>query len=99
MIAEAKAAAESLGIKEHTYRAYERAPGGKSKNITLDHQNAIRFGKKFGVSWEWLLTGQGTPEGQLTPNERRVIDALREAPEARQTAVADAIEQLIKLAG
>jgi hypothetical protein len=93
---DAGAAAESLGINPHTYRAFERAPG-TSKTIALDHQRAMQFGRKFGVSWQWLLIGEGTPQGELTPNERRVIDALREAPEARQTAVADAIEQLIKL--
>lgn len=95
---DAGAAAESLGMNKHTYRSFERGPEG-SKHTILDHQRAIQFGKKFGVSWQWLLTGTGTPQGELTPNERRVIDALREAPEARQTAVADAIEQLIKLAG
>ena len=95
---DAGAAAESLGMNPHTYRAFERAPGS-SKNIALDHQRAMQFGRKFGVSWQWLLIGEGTPQGELTPNERRVIDALREAPEARQTAVADAIEQLIKLTG
>lgn len=92
----AEAAAESVGVKAGTYRAYERRPGS-SKSIALDHQTAPPLAKKFGVSWEWLLTGQGSPdEIKLTPNERRLIDAYREAPEARQTAVADAIEQLLK---
>lgn len=94
---DAGAAAESLGMNKHTYRAFERGPEA-SKHIALDHQRAIQFARKFGVSWQWLLTGEGTPQGELTPNERRVIDALREAPEARQTAVADAIEQLLKSA-
>lgn len=97
---DASAAAESLGMKPHTYRAYERPPGA-SKATELTHQRAITFGRKYGVSWEWLMTGKGTPDtttvSELTPTERRVIDALREAPEARQTAVADAIEQLLKL--
>lgn len=96
-----KAAAESLGIHPHTYRAYERPPGS-SKSTLLSHQRAIQFARKYGVSWEWLMTGAGTPDtanlSELTPTERRVIDALREAPEARQTAVADAIEQLLKSA-
>ena len=96
---DATAAAESLGMKPHAYRAYERAPGS-SKHTPLSHQKAIEFGRKYGVSWEWLMTGRGNPTdlglAQLTPTERRLIDALREAPEARQTAVADAIEQLLK---
>lgn len=92
----AEAAAESLGVKAGTYRAYERRPGS-SKHIALDHQTAMSFARKFGVSWQWLLTGMGHPDDlELTPNEQRVIDALREAPEDRQTAVADAIERLLK---
>lgn len=97
----AGAAADSLGMNQHTYRAYER-PSTASKATALDHQRAVQFGRKFGVSWRWLLTGEGSPDdestAELTPIERRVIDALREAPEARQTAVADAIEQLLKSA-
>lgn len=95
----AGAVASSFGLGEHAYRAYERKPDA-SKNTALTHQRAIQFGRKFGVNWEWLMTGKGDPYdigiSQLTPTERRVIDALREAPEARQTAVADAIEQLLK---
>lgn len=96
---DAGAAAESMGIKPHTYRAYERPPGA-SKHTELNDQRAIQFGRKFGVNWIWLLTGEGSPDAtdQLTPTERRVIDALREAPEARQAAAADAIVQLLKSA-
>lgn len=100
MTPNAEAAAESLGIKAGTYRAYERQPGS-SKHIGLDHQTAARFAKKFGVNWTWLLTGEGSPDAAddtLTPVERRMIDALREAPEARQAAAADAIIQLLKIA-
>lgn len=96
----AEAAAESLGIKAGTYRAYERRPDS-SKHIPLDDQTAARFAKKFGVSWIWLLKGEGSPDADmenLSPQERRMIDALREAPEARQAAAADAIIQLLKIA-
>jgi hypothetical protein len=95
----AAAAAESLGMQQHAYRAYERGPDA-SKHVALTHQRAQQFGRKFGVSWLWLLTGKGGPDDEveieLTPVERRLIDAVRAAPEARQTAVADAIEQLLK---
>lgn len=94
----AEAAATSLGIKPGTYRAYERRPDA-SKSIALDHQTAPPMAKKFGVSWLWLLTGDGSPDTiELTPNEQRLISAYREAPEARQTAVVDVIEQLFKSA-
>ena len=95
----ATAAAESLGMKQHTYKAYER-PETASKHTDLDHTRAVQFGRKFGVSWRWLLSGEGSPDDQsiaeLTPIESRIIDAVRAAPEARRTAVADAIEQLLK---
>lgn len=92
----AVAAAESLGIKPGTYRGYERRPGS-SKAIALTDQTAPPLAKKFGVSWIWLLTGEGSPDAiELTPNERKIIDAYREAPETRQTAVADAVIQLLK---
>ena len=96
----AEAAAESLGIKPGTYRAYERRPDS-SKHIPLDHQTAPRFARKYGVNWTWLLTGEGAPDqkdDQLTPTERRMLDALREAPEDRRAAAADAIIQLLKIA-
>lgn len=97
---EAGAAAESLGMKPHAYRAYER-PEDSSKHTRLNDQRAIQFARKFGVNWQWLLLGEGTPDtadNQLTPTERRMIDALREAPEDRQAAAADAIIQLLKIA-
>lgn len=55
-----KSAADSLGMKEGTYRAYERRPD-TSKSTALSDQAAIRFGKKFGVDWIWLLRGEGSP--------------------------------------
>lgn len=96
---DAKAAAESLGIEPHTYRRYERSPES-ANHSALDHQKAIQFSRKYKVSWTWLLTGAGSPDAPddgLNPDERRMIDALREAPKARQAAAADAIIQLLKL--
>jgi len=95
---EAGAAADSLGMNQHTYRAHERAPGA-SKHIALDHQRAIQFGRKFGVNWQWLLTGNGSPDDMaLSDVEARIIQAFRDAPESRQGAVAAAIEALLRSA-
>jgi hypothetical protein len=92
----ATAAAESLGMKKDTYSAYERAPG-TSKHTSLDHQTAIAAGRKFKVSWTWLLVAEGTPfDRPTTEPQRRAIDAMRAVPEERQAAVADAIEALLK---
>jgi transcriptional regulator with XRE-family HTH domain len=60
----ASAAAEALGMKEGTYRCYERGPDS-AKFIRLDYTHARRFAREFKVRWEWLLDGLGEP--WLTP--------------------------------
>jgi hypothetical protein len=94
-------AADSLGMNLNTYSAYERAPD-KSKHTPLDHQAAIRFGKKFKVNWVWLLTGWGEPTGDplttnapLTVLEEAMAKAAK-APEAQQELIADIIERMLK---
>ena len=51
----ARAAAASLGIPAATYGAHERAelPGGRD----YGPDEATQYGRRFGVSPEWLLTG------------------------------------------
>lgn len=93
---QAKDAADSMSMKEGTYRAYERRPDS-SKHTKLDHQNAIKFARKFRVSWTWLLTGEGTPsDDQLPPAQERVVRAMSEATEDKQQAVAEMIERLLR---
>jgi transcriptional regulator with XRE-family HTH domain len=92
----ARDAAESLGMKEGTYSAYERRPDS-SKHIALNHQAAAKFAKKFKVSWIWLLTGEGTPEtDQLTPAQERIIAATSGKPAEEQERIAAAIEALLR---
>lgn len=75
----ARAAAESLGMKEDTYSAYERAPDA-SKHTPLSHPAAARFAEKFGVKWEWLLTGRGEPFGDPPRGPKaRILAAIEEA--------------------
>lgn len=94
----AKAAADSLGMKKDTYSAYEREPG-KSKTTGLDHQSAIRFARKFKISWEWLLIGQGMPFARpLTVAQQRALQAMQDAPEAEQARAAEVVETLLKRA-
>ena len=61
-----RAAAQALAMKEGTYAAYERSPG-TSKFTVLDHERAMQFGRKYKVSWVWLLTGEGSPD-DLAPD-------------------------------
>ena len=52
----ASAAAEALGMKEGTYRCYERGPGS-AKYIPLEYKHARSFARDFKVRWEGLLDG------------------------------------------
>jgi len=83
-------AAESLGINPVTYRSYERRPDqAGARNI--DHQAAIRIAKKFKVSWEWLLTGAGSPQDGKSDTERladRIAEKLAEIEEGPQREAA-----------
>lgn len=95
-------AARSLGMKDGTYRAYERPPGS-SKHTPLDSQAAISFGRRFKVNWIWLLTGDGSPFDEpttLPPIQERAIKAMSQLSEAEQKAIADFAEAMARrLAG
>lgn len=52
---QAKAAAESIGIKPVTYRSYENPTNPRVPPVA----EAVKIGAKFKVSWSWLLTGKG----------------------------------------
>lgn len=94
--ATARAAAESLGIGENTYSAYERPPEA-SKSTRLHDQRAIQFGRKFKVSWRWLLLAEGTPfDSVRSPAQDRVMAAMATADEEQQERVAAAVEALLK---
>lgn len=90
----ASAAAESLGLQENTYSAYERSPDS-SKHTTLDHQRAIEFGRKFKVSWVWLLSGEETPFAR-TPAQTRAVELMATVSEGDQEEVVDIIEAALK---
>lgn len=82
-------------MKDHTYRAYER-PDTSSKHTKMSDQAAIRFGRKFGVSWQWLLLGQGTPfDNELPEHQERVLRVMSGLDENRQKALADLIENFV----
>lgn len=92
----AKHAAEVLGMQEGTYRAYERA-AGTSKSTALDAQRAIQFGRKFKVSWEWILLNEGDPfKTSLTPAQLRVIQSMATVDEDQQNALADLAEAFVQ---
>lgn len=94
----AVAAAESMNMKPGTYQGHERNPGS-SRSVPLDDQLAIKYGRKFGVRWEWLLLGTGSPlkaEPEPTDPMKRTLRVMGAVPLAQQEVIAAAIEALVK---
>lgn len=55
-------AAKSLGVQYPTYAGHENA------NRTFDVETAALYARRFKVSLDWLITGQGRgPDGRETP--------------------------------
>lgn len=90
----AKAAADSLRMKEDTYSAYERPPGDGVKHTRLNDQRAIEFGAKFKTNWVWLLTGDDTPFAR-TPAQERTLRLMAQAEAADQEMAARMVETLL----
>jgi hypothetical protein len=69
-------AAKSLNIKPGTYRTYElpKSQGGRWPG----NSEVQRIAKKFGVSWLWLLTGQGDPADAAVPELQVYVEQLAE---------------------
>lgn len=86
--------AAAVGMKGHTYRAYERQPDS-SKHIPLTYETAFHFANRFGVRWEWLMEGRGEPWREPGPLDK-LIKRLNEIPPDRQEAVAEAIDALLR---
>ena len=86
----ARSAGKALGIAVSTYGAHERAeaPGGRD----YGPNEAQRYGRFFGVTPEWLLTGRkpfpsDEPEEPLAP-KIRVVGYVGAGAEAHLYAVA-----------
>jgi transcriptional regulator with XRE-family HTH domain len=69
----ASAAADALGMKEGTYRCYERGPDS-AKFIRLEYQHAKVFAREFRVKWDWLLDGVGQPWLTPPPDEPQAAE-------------------------
>lgn len=92
-----QAAADSLGMRQNTYSAFERDPAESSRARALDHQSAIQFGKKYRVSWVWLLSGEGTPfDKNLTEAQQRAIQAMESVTEDEQQRAAEMLELFLR---
>jgi phage repressor protein C with HTH and peptisase S24 domain len=86
----ARAAGKAMGIAVSTYGAHERAeaPGGRD----YGPNEALRYGRFFGVTPEWLLTGRKpfpSDEPEQTPARKvRVVGYVGAGAEAHLYAVA-----------
>ena len=89
----ARDAAEAMQMEAGTYRAYERPPEA-SKHTKLSVDMARKFGRHYGVSWQWLLTGEGSPLSEHSTHIQRLLDAIGTLPEAQQKALADMAESM-----
>lgn len=56
----AREAAMALGVSVSTYNAHERAGQPGARGFKID--SARLYGRRFGISPAWLLTGEGKPE-------------------------------------
>jgi transcriptional regulator with XRE-family HTH domain len=77
--ASAVAAAAALGMKDGTYRCYERGPDS-AKHITLDYKYAREFARVFEVRWEWLLDGLGAPWLNQEDADEEEAEPKRDVP-------------------
>lgn len=66
--ANAKDAAESLGVGYSTYASHENGGRGVPRDA------AIHYAKRFNVSLQWLLTGKGEPEPKPTQQNMTVAE-------------------------
>jgi SOS-response transcriptional repressor LexA len=53
----ARSAALDMGVPVSTYNSHERAGAPGARNFEAD--DAKKYGRRFGVSYIWLLTGEG----------------------------------------
>lgn len=66
-------AARALGVNLQTYYSHENGGNGFSKN-------AVQYARKFGVTVQWLLYGQGDPNKEAPVQQ--TFDGL--PPDAQQ---------------
>lgn len=72
-------AARSMGVNYPTYAGHENGTCG------FRPKTAELYARKFGVSFEWLLTGRGTMT--IESEDAELIQLLREAHPDVKTAV------------
>lgn len=91
---QAVAAAESLAIPPGTYRTYEhpKADGGRRPPLEIIQ----RIARKFGVSWHWLASGEGSPDDKpANPLGEKLVRKLDELPPEKQEAAAQAVMSVL----
>lgn len=87
-----KDAADSLAIKPGTYRTYEHEPGedgGRAPTLP----ELQRICRKYKVSWVWVASGQGTPDTDISQDERLNVvgEKLGQVPPEKQEDAMSAV--------
>lgn len=81
-------AARSLGVSYPTYAGHENGSSG------FRHKTAVIYARRFGVSLEWLLTGNGPMKGaKQDPRLEELIDKVRAANPDVRTAIEVLLDQ------
>lgn len=96
--------ARSLNMRPGTYRTYEQSKADQGRVPPI---NVIqKIAAKYGVSWQWLATGDGSPDekvvtelqvisGQLAERIERIPDEQRQAALTAVQGVLDAFMQKV----
>lgn len=80
------AAGSVIGLSAQTYRTYERRPNTPGARA-IDPQNIIKLGRRWKISWQWIISGEGTPfDRELEPRQLEVIETFERAPPELQEA-------------
>jgi transcriptional regulator with XRE-family HTH domain len=84
-------AAEALGVERASVSQWEKEPdetkNGKKGSTQPKRGRIGAIAQLYGVDPMWLLTGDGTPEGNMTPREWELLSIFRRlGPEDQETA-------------
>lgn len=96
-------AASTLNVKPGTYRTWEQPK--ESDGRVPDMSTIQQIAAKFGVSWVWLLSGQGSPyydhkmEEQFNAFQRRLPDIPEEKRDDALEAARAVFESFARRAG
>jgi transcriptional regulator with XRE-family HTH domain len=89
--------ARSLNIKPGTYRTYEQAKADDGRVPPIPILQKIAA--KYGVSWQWLATGEGSPDEKVVTELQVIVNQLAErigqVPEEKREDAMTAVQGVL----